>query len=103
MSKEIGITVKKNENFSEWYTQVVLKAQLADYAPVKGLIVLRPYGYSIWEPLKSSLDQKLKTSGHESAVLPGLIRDSLLRKDAIHLARVIPDVFLLRHAGDTYM
>ena len=44
MSKEIGITVKKNEDFSEWYTQVVIKAQLTDYAPVKGLIVLRPYG-----------------------------------------------------------
>jgi prolyl-tRNA synthetase len=73
LSKEIGITVKKDENFSEWYTQVVLKAQLADYAPVKGLIVLRPYGYSIWESLKSSLDQKLKDTGHENGFLPVLI------------------------------
>src|SRR5579885_2422225 len=77
MSKEIGITVKKNENFSEWYTQIVLKAQLADYAPVKGLIVLRPYGYSIWESLKLSLDQKLKATGHENGFLPVLIPESL--------------------------
>ena len=48
MGKEAGITVKKNDDFSEWYTQVVIKAELADYAPVKGLIVLRPDGYSIW-------------------------------------------------------
>ena len=66
MSKEIGITVKKNEDFSEWYTQVVIKAQLTDYAPVKGLIVLRPYGYSIWEYIKSTVDQKLKATGHEN-------------------------------------
>ena len=56
MVKEIGITVIKSEDFSEWYTQLVIKAELADYAPVKGLIVLRPDGYSIWESLKSSLD-----------------------------------------------
>src|SRR5437660_11922983 len=101
MSKEIGITVKKNENFSEWYTQVVLKAQLADYAPVKGLIVLRPYGYSIWESLKSSLDQKLKATGHESAFLPVLIHESLLRKEASHFAGFTPEVFWVTHSGDT--
>jgi len=55
LSKEIGITVSKSENFSEWYTQVVIKAELADYAPVKGLIVLRPDGYSIWESIKESI------------------------------------------------
>ena len=60
MGKEIGITVKKSDDFSEWYTQLVIKAELADYAPVKGLIVLRPDGYSIWESLKSSLDSKLE-------------------------------------------
>ena len=101
MSKEIGITEKKNENFSEWYTQVVLKAQLADYAPVKGLIVLRPYGYSIWESLKSSLDQKLKTTGHENAFLPVLIPESLLRKEASHFAGFTPEVFWVTRSGNT--
>ena len=55
MSKEVGITVSKSENFSEWYTQVVIKAELADYAPVKGLIVLRPDGYSIWNQSRNHL------------------------------------------------
>ena len=66
MGKEAGITVKKDDDFSEWYTQVVIKAELADYAPVKGLIVLRPDGYSIWESIKSSLDSKLAATGHRN-------------------------------------
>jgi prolyl-tRNA synthetase len=101
MSKEIGITVKKNEDFSEWYTQVVIKAHLTDYAPVKGLIVLRPYGYSIWESLKSSLDQKLKATGHENAFLPVLIPESLLGKEATHFAGFTPEVFWVTRSGDT--
>ncbi|HEX5457261.1 MAG TPA: proline--tRNA ligase [Candidatus Nitrosotalea sp.] len=101
MSKEIGITVKKNENFSEWYTQTVLKAHLADYAPVKGLIVLRPYGYSIWESLKSSLDQKLKATGHENGFLPVLIPESLLSKESDHFAGFTPEVFWVTHSGET--
>lgn len=100
MSKEIGITVKKNEDFSEWYTQVVIKAQLTDYAPIKGLIVLRPYGYAIWESLKSSLDQKLKATGHENAFLPVLIPESLLGKEATHFAGFTPEVFWVTHSGD---
>ena len=101
MSKEIGITAKKNENFSEWYTQIVLKAHLADYAPVKGLIVLRPYGYSIWESLKSSLDQKLKATGHENGFLPVLIPESLLSKESDHFAGFTPEVFWVTHSGET--
>ncbi|MDE1866636.1 MAG: proline--tRNA ligase [Thaumarchaeota archaeon] len=101
MSKEIGITVKKNEDFSEWYTQVVIKAQLADYAPVKGLIVLRPYGYSIWEYLRSSVDQKLKATGHENGFLPVLIPESLLSKEATHFAGFTPEVFWVTHSGNT--
>lgn len=100
MSKEIGITVSKKENFSEWYTQVVIKAELADYAPVKGLIVLRPYGYSIWESLKSSLDEKLKETGHENGFLPVLIPESLLSKEADHFSGFNPEVFWVTHSGD---
>ncbi|MGQ0638903.1 MAG: proline--tRNA ligase [Nitrososphaerota archaeon] len=101
MSKEIGITVSKKENFSEWYTQVVIKAELADYAPVKGLIVLRPYGYSIWESLKYSLDAKLKETGHENGFLPILIPESLLSKEASHFAGFNPEVFWVTHTGET--
>lgn len=100
MSKEIGITVSKKENFSEWYTQVVIKAELADYAPVKGMIVLRPYGYSIWESLKSSLDEKLKETGHENGFLPVLIPASLLSKEAEHFSGFNPEVFWVTHSGD---
>ena len=101
MSKEIGITAKKNENFSEWYTQVVIKAELADYAPVKGLIVLRPYGYSIWESLKNSLDEKLKNTGHQNGFLPILIPESLLSKESKHFAGFNPEVFWVTHSGNS--
>lgn len=100
MSKEIGITVSKKENFIEWYTQVVIKAELADYAPVKGLIVLRPYGYSIWESLRYSLDEKLKETGHENGFLPVLIPESLLSKEADHFSGFNPEVFWVTHSGD---
>ena len=101
MSKEIGITAKKNENFSEWYTQIVIKAELADYAPVKGFIVLRPYGYSIWESLKNSLDEKLKNTGHQNGFLPILIPESLLSKESKHFAGFNPEVFWVTHSGNS--
>jgi len=99
LSKEIGITVSKGENFSEWYTQVVIKAELADYAPVKGLIVLRPDGYSIWESIKESLDKKLKETGHRNGFLPVLIPESLLAKEKEHFEGFNPEVFWVTHSG----
>ena len=101
MSKEIGITVSKSENFSEWYTQVVIKAELADYAPVKGLIVLRPDGYSIWESIKESLDKKLKETGHRNGFLPVLIPESLLAKEKEHFEGFNPEVFWVTHSGNS--
>jgi prolyl-tRNA synthetase len=101
MSKDIGITVKKGENFSEWYTQVILKAQLADYAPMKGFIVVMPYGYSIWEKIKEHLDKKIKETGHKNAYFPAFIPESLLRKEAEHFKGFTPEVFWVTHAGDT--
>ena len=100
MGKEAGITVKKNDDFSEWYTQVVIKAELADYAPVKGLIVLRPDGYSIWESLKTSLDSKLAATGHRNGFLPVLIPESLLGKEKDHFIGFNPEVFWVTHSGD---
>ena len=101
MSKEVGITVSKNDNFSEWYTQVVIKAELADYAPVKGLIVLRPDGYSIWESIKESLDKKLKETGHRNGFLPVLIPESLLAKEKEHFEGFNPEVFWVTHSGNS--
>jgi len=99
LSKEVGITVSKNDNFSEWYTQVIIKAELADYAPVKGLIVLRPDGYSIWESIKESLDSKLKETGHRNGFLPVLIPESLLAKEKEHFEGFNPEVFWVTHSG----
>jgi len=100
LSKEdVGITVSKNEDFSEWYTQIVLKAKLADYAPVKGLIVLRPDGYSIWESLRSTFDKKFAKNGIKNGFLPILIPESLLGKEQKHFAGFNPEVFWVTHSG----
>ena len=96
-----GIDAKRNEDFSEWYTQVVLKAGLADYAPVKGFIVLRPYGYAIWESIRDILDRRFKETGHQNAFLPVLIPESLLSKEKEHFAGFTPEVFWVTKAGDT--
>ena len=96
-----GIDAKRNEDFSEWYTQVVLKAGLADYAPVKGFIVLRPYGYAIWESIRDILDRRFKETGHQNAFLPVLIPESLLSKEKNHFAGFTPEVFWVTKAGDT--
>jgi prolyl-tRNA synthetase len=101
LSKEdIGITVSKEADFSEWYTQVVLKAKLADYAPVKGLIVLRPDGYSIWESLRSTFDEKFSKNGIRNGFLPILIPESLLGKEQKHFAGFNPEVFWVTHSGE---
>ena len=101
MSKEdIGITVTKEEDFSEWYTQVVLKARLADYAPVKGLIVLRPDGYSIWESLRNTFDHKFSKNGIRNGFLPVLIPESLLGKEQKHFAGFNPEVFWVTYSGE---
>ncbi len=100
MGKEdVGITVSKNDDFSEWYTQVVLKAKLADYAPVKGLIVLRPDGYSIWESLKNTFDKKFGKNGIRNGFLPILIPESLLGKEKKHFEGFNLEVFWVTHSG----
>jgi len=100
MSKDVGITVKKEENFSEWYTQVVTKAGLADYAGIKGFMVLMPYGYSIWERIREFFDRRIKKEGHKNAYFPALIPESFLRKEAEHFSGFVPEVFWVTHAGD---
>jgi prolyl-tRNA synthetase len=98
--KEFGITSKKGENFSDWYSQVVLKTELIDYGPSKGFIVLRPYGYSIWESIKQIIDTYLKDSGHQDAFLPAIIPESLLRKEEEHFSGFSSEVFWITKAGE---
>lgn len=103
MSKEIGITVKKAQDLSEWYTQIVTKAELADYAPMKGFMVLRPYGYSIWEKIRDCLDAKLKESGHSNAYFPLFIPESYLKREAEHFRGFTPEVFWVTQAGENQL
>ena len=100
MGKLVGITVKKKDDFSEWYSQVVLKAELADYSLVKGFIVLRPDGYAIWEIIKEYLDKKIQELGHKNAYFPTLIPENLLSKEADHFTGFIPEVFWVTKSGN---
>ena len=98
--EDVGITETKSGDFSEWYTQVVLKAELADYAPVKGMIVLRPDGYSIWESVKAAMDAEFAKAGVRNAFLPVLIPESLLTREKTHFEGFNPEVFWVTHSGD---
>jgi prolyl-tRNA synthetase len=99
--KEIGITVKKIDDFSEWYSQVVEKAGLADHISAKGFIILKPYGYAIWESIKEYLDKKLKETGHNNGFLPCLIPESVLNKEEDHFKGFNPEVFWVTHSGES--
>lgn len=100
MNKEIGITVKKEPEFSEWYSQVVLKSELVDYASAKGFIILRPYGYAIWEKIREYIDKKIKETGHQNAYFPALIPEGLLKKEGEHFEGFVPEVFWVTQAGN---
>ncbi len=95
-----GITVKKSEDFSEWYTQVVAKAELADYTMVSGCMVFRPYSYAIWEILQHSFDTKFKKTGVVNVYFPIFIPESLLTKEEEHVAGFSPEVAWVTHAGN---
>lgn len=99
-SKDLGITVKKADDLSEWYTQVVTKAQLADYSSAKGFMVVMPYGFSIWESIKAHFDKKIKEIGHQNAYFPLLIPERLLKKEAEHFEGFTPEVFWVTHSGN---
>lgn len=90
---------KKSDNISEWYTDVVLKAELADYAPVKGTMVIRPYGYAIWEHVQQILDNMFKSIGVENAYFPMFIPHSLLEKEKAHVEGFSPELAIVTHGG----
>jgi prolyl-tRNA synthetase len=86
-------------NFAEWYQEIVYQAELADQAPVKGCMVIRPYGYAIWENIQKILDKKIKDTGHQNAAFPLLIPQSFLKKEAQHVAGFAPELAVVTHAG----
>jgi prolyl-tRNA synthetase len=89
----------RSEDFSRWYLDVVRRAELADYSPVKGCMVIRPYGYAMWELLQQALDSRIKATGHVNAYFPLFIPNSLLTKEAEHVEGFAPQVAYVTHAG----
>ena len=88
------------KDFPQWYTDVVKKADLADYSSTKGCMIIRPYGYAIWELIQKQLDQKFKESGHENVYMPMFIPESLLQKEKDHVEGFAPEVAWVTHGGE---
>ncbi len=95
---EKGIT-PQSEDFSAWYNELVLRAELADRGPVRGTMVIRPYGYRIWELIQSALDQRIRETGHENAYFPLFIPESHLKREAEHVEGFAPELAIVTHAG----
>ncbi|MEM3760002.1 MAG: proline--tRNA ligase [Candidatus Bathyarchaeia archaeon] len=98
---EMGLTVKKTEDFSEWYTQVVVKSGLADYAPVKGCMIFRELSYAIWEKIQEIFNEKIKATGHRNVYFPLFIPESFLKKEAEHFQGFVPQVAWVTIGGET--
>lgn len=96
---ERGVTAVQSEDFASWYNEVVVKAALVDRGPAKGTMVIRPYGYRIWELLQAELDARIKATGHENAYFPLLIPQSYLEREADHVEGFAPELAVVTHAG----
>ncbi len=90
---------KRSEDYSRWYTDVIMQAELADYAPVKGCMVIRPNGYAIWEKIQSVLDRMFKETGHRNAYFPLFIPESFMRREAEHVEGFAPECAVVTHGG----
>ena len=95
MSKLPDIT----KDFPAWYQEVIFQAELVDHSPVKGFMVIRPYGYAIWENIKAILDKRIKETGHQNAAFPLLIPESFLKREAEHIEGFAPELAVVTHAG----
>lgn len=89
----------KSVDFSRWYVEMVQKAELADYVPIKGMMVIRPYGYAVWENIQKLVDERIKKSGHTNAYFPLFIPESFLQKETEHLEGFAPEVAWVTHGG----
>ena len=94
MSKAI---VSKDQDYSQWYNEIVIKAGLADYSAVKGCMVIKPYGYAIWERMQRALDDMFKETGHSNAYFPLLIPKSFLSKEASHVEGFAKECAVVTH------
>jgi len=92
--------IPKSQDFSRWYIEVIRKAELADYAPMKGMMVIRPYGYAVWENIQHHLDRRIKETGHSNAYFPLFIPESFLAKETEHLEGFSPEVAWVTRGGE---
>ena len=97
--KMVEAITSMEEDFAKWYTDVVKKAELVDYSSVRGCVILRPYGYAIWENIQKWLDDAFKKTGHENVYMPMLIPESLLQKEKDHVEGFAPEVAWVTHGG----
>ena len=98
MAKDKKLT-PQTEDFSAWYNEVVQRAELADHSPVRGSMVIRPWGYGIWEHMQSALDAMFKETGHENAYFPLLIPMSFIEKEKEHVEGFAPELAVVTRAG----
>jgi prolyl-tRNA synthetase len=98
---DIGITTKKSDNFSEWYTEVVLKSGMAEYAPIKGCMIFREQSYGIWEKIQEIFNRKILETGHRNVYFPMFIPESFLKKEAEHFEGFVPEVAWVTEGGNT--
>ncbi|TYS19873.1 proline--tRNA ligase [Rossellomorea vietnamensis] len=89
-----------DEDFAQWYTDVVTKAELIDYSSVRGSMIIRPYGYALWENIKDALDKRIKETGHENVYMPLFIPESLLQREKDHIEGFAPEVAWVTHGGE---
>ena len=97
--KRVEAITAMDQDFTQWYTDIVLKSELIDYSAVKGCMILRPYGYAIWENIQKNLDQLFKQTGHENVAMPMFIPESLLQKEKDHVAGFAPEVAWVTQGG----
>src|SRR5438132_536463 len=89
----------RSEDFSEWYNQLVLRAELADYAPVRGCMIVRPYGWALWENIQQALDRRFKATGHQNVAFPMLIPRSFIDKEKHHVEGFSPELAVVTIGG----
>jgi len=99
MARDDRSVTPQSEDFSAWYNDVVFRAELVDRGPVRGSMVIRPYGYRIWELLQADLDGRIKATGHQNAYFPLLIPQSYMQREAEHIEGFAPELFTVTHAG----
>ncbi|MEE1055091.1 MAG: proline--tRNA ligase [Acutalibacteraceae bacterium] len=102
MAKEklVKSITSMDEDFAKWYTDVCIKAELIDYSSVKGCMIIRPYGYAIWENIQRQMDARFKATGHENVYMPMFIPESLLQKEKDHVEGFAPEVAWVTHGGE---